>query len=219
MRRALFLLPGLLALFLAACGPDPDEELFEDALRLYRAREMQQALPLLEEVLDRDGGHARALMLSAKIYFYRQEFARSAEFCERLLSDRPDHVGALLQLARVHLGDEERTDEVLRLADRVLEIDSGNIEAWYLKGVAHERREEIPEAFASFQGALHAGNNLALVHRRLSLLYDAAKLREQSRMHAGLARLIAPPDSPLEVPEGRSAPEPVAPEATTTTQP
>jgi tetratricopeptide (TPR) repeat protein len=217
MARTSIALLGLLLLALSitvACGPDPDEELFVDALRLYRAQEMQQALPLLEEVLERDSSHARALMLSAKIYFYRQEFERSAEFCERLLSDRPDHTGAMLLLARVHLGDRGQTDEVLRLADRVLEIDSSNVEAWYLKGVAHEQREEIPEAFASFQGALHAGNNLALVHRRLSLLYDAAKLREQSRLHASLARMIAPSDSPLEVPDNTGTPPPAAPAST-----
>lgn len=190
-----------------ACGNGAPDARVDDALKFYRARQFPEALAVIEKILDRDGDNTQALFLAARIYFYQKEFDQSEDFCERILAEHPDHTGAMLQLARsMSQVDNKRNQEALRLADRVLEIDPGNVEAWFLKGSLHESQNEIQEAFVAYRAAIHAGNNLALVHARLAALYTKADLPEQANLHGTMARLLGPRPGPPRSAEPAGAP-------------
>ncbi len=161
------------------------------ALTFYRERQLDGALRLSREVLDDHPEHHPALLLAARIALYQGRYEDAGRFAERILDDRPDHCGALLLRARTLLhGEEAEPAAALALLEHVVEMDSGHAEAWYLRGLALERLERLPDAITSYRTAAAAGRRLAAAHVRLADLYKNAKLDREAQYHAGIARII-----------------------------
>lgn len=161
------------------------------ALTFYQQRDLDNARRLTQQVLDEFPDHHPALLLAARIALYQRDYASTGELAATILDDRPDHSGALLLRARALLhGETAEPAEALKLLEHVVEMDSGHAEAWYLRGLALEKLDRLPDAITSYRTAAAAGQRLAAAHVRLSALYVKAKLNREAQYHANVARIL-----------------------------
>lgn len=122
-------------------------ELLDEARRAARAKQLDQAAVLLEQLLAAEPENLQALDLAGYVEFFRGNHARAEAFCRRALALRPDHAYALSGLGSC-LSKQGLADEALECFERAIEVKSGWFEPWYDMAVAlgrAGRREQALE--------------------------------------------------------------------------
>ncbi len=96
--------------------------------------------------------------------------------CER----NTESVETMLERATV-LNDRERFDEALALLENAVQVDRGNADAYYLRGVAYENLQRFDQALEAYNQCLKiqpdhtdAFNNRGVIHGRMGNLDLAA---------------------------------------------
>ena len=174
-----------------ACGPDEVwlSEKRKQAQEHYQQRELDQAYAVAIEMLDRAPDDSTARILLVRIEYYRQNTEAAEKHAQALLDSNPDHYGALLWLARIWSNQEAKVADAMQLIERALRIETRSTEAWYLKGILHERQGQLADAITAYQAAA-ADNRPALVHLRLAELYKRADLAAKAETHLKLAKVF-----------------------------
>jgi tetratricopeptide (TPR) repeat protein len=188
---AWLLILGISGGFTTACGPDQAwiDEQMKAALHHYQNRRLDPAYAAAIQVVDQAPGDAAARMLVARVEYYRQNFEAAADHCQAVLDENPEHFGALLWLARIWSNESGKEREAMALILRALRVETRSPELWHLKGLLHERMDEIADSIAAYRVA--TGNNrVALSHLRLADLYGRAELAERREYHRRMARLM-----------------------------
>ncbi|MCP5483395.1 MAG: tetratricopeptide repeat protein [Spirochaetales bacterium] len=189
-RRALV---GCLVFITAACS-EPDAEAlarYENALQLFNRQNYNAARPILEGVLDEYPGFINARVMLGKIYYYNNDHASAERFFEEAYSEDPYNLNTLLWLSKTQRLIEGKQDEALENINEVVRRDSGNIEAWYIKGLLHQDRGENDQAMAAFSAGAAYGQKLALIHMRLAEIYARARLQEDASTQMLIANALA----------------------------
>ncbi|BBC72676.1 conserved hypothetical protein [Altererythrobacter sp. B11] len=104
----------------------------------YRAGEQHQALDAAEKALEADPREPRALEFRAQLERDSGGLVAALPWFERALAQAPDDLGLLAGYAAT-LGDAGRARDMLKVARRMLEIDSRDPRAYYLQAVLAAR--------------------------------------------------------------------------------
>lgn len=140
-----------------------------DALQQGDYASLLRAIECAQSVLDRNARDTRALWVQAFAYIYQYLYR---------WGDDPD--GALNTSAQ--------------LAERLLEIDSSNPNAYLALAMMHSFRGEFDSALEDYQRALDLNPNFALNLFLMSWGESCAGLTKQAREHAQLALRLSPRD-------------------------
>ncbi|NPV86997.1 MAG: tetratricopeptide repeat protein [Anaerolineae bacterium] len=123
----------------------------------------------------------------------------AAQLFEQSLQHNPDHLPALLALARL-AANAGRLDEAARCAQRILTLDPLHSQAHYLLGLVHQERGDLTQALACYKKALYLDPQFILAHLALAGIYQAhGSPQEAQRARAAALRLARslPPETPL----------------------
>jgi tetratricopeptide (TPR) repeat protein len=106
----------------------------------------------------------------------------------------PPNLDGLLWLARVRSHEDRDVPGALAALDAVLTADSGNPEAWHLKGNLHERQGDLEQAMACYRYGMQSRKHLARIYLRLSAIYAQGDLPDESRRYLEDAAVLARDD-------------------------
>jgi len=197
---------GAVAAFDRALALAPDH--LDAATRLSSTMRLQGQLAKLAERLGRAATEAqgaerqRALWLEVgQLHAHELDnLGAGVAALQRLLERHPKDVTALLELARLHLGDR-RIDEAMTLLERARAVATGADlgAAHFLLGTAHEDKGDFSGAFAHYEQALARGaSETHVLERVVALQLDtglfgaavdsAMRLRERAQDDAAAVR-------------------------------
>lgn len=174
------------------------EQAYELANGAFLRRDLSQAQKLATELLAREPGFTPARILAGKIQYYNKNYEGARNFFEEAVDRDPNNSNAKVWLSRTWgLHEPARPREALELLDETLRRDGGDIEAWYLKGLLHEKTEELDQAIASYRAAANQGRRLALVHLQLALIYHKANFPEKAAAELAISAVLSGGDPEL----------------------
>jgi tetratricopeptide (TPR) repeat protein len=87
-----------------------------------QAGQLDQAVPLLTEVIQKKPGFAEAWNRRATVYYLAGEYRKSIADCGEVLKRNPQHFGALSGLGQIHM-KLEQYEESLKWLRRALEVN------------------------------------------------------------------------------------------------
>ena len=131
--------------------------------------QLDQALDLVDRVLDIDAGDQRARDLRGSVLFEMGDHRRASEELRQSASHRPDSVSAHSRLADSLLLSGE-WEEAVGVAEHLIEIDPDHSHAHYVRGEALIELGRTADAIAAFDALLPASD----CH---SLLFAASSVR------------------------------------------
>ncbi len=179
------------------------EDIFQKALALHQAGNLDQAAALYDELLARFPNHADTLNMRGAVELQRERFSSATPFFERAVSHAPLHGPAHTNLAASHLA-LGLWEKALASSDLALQADPSLAGAHTNRGHALARLERVTEAVGSYTRALE------IQPRAL----DALKARAQICLDEGRGdeaisdcdRILAlePPTAPILTLRGRA---------------
>lgn len=192
------------------CGPsyDPATE-YQTALSALNAGDITEAATAADRLEAADPEYPGALLLLGRIRSRQNQFDLAEDHFIAAVNQDPANLDARYWLAETIARDESRSDEALIVLNDLLAKGGGHAPALLLKGLIHEKRDELPEAFETYRRAEREANTLAVIFDRLGDLYTRAKLPEKAEPEYRRARVLAGenhPDLPIG-PENESQPD------------
>ena len=133
------------------------------ASEFYLSRhQLDQALELVDKVLDVDAGNRRARHLRGFVLFKMADYRRASEDLRQSALHHSDSVSTHCQLADSLLLSGE-WDEAIQVAERLIEIDPAHSHAYYVRGQALIELDRHADAVATFDALLSASDCHALL--------------------------------------------------------
>jgi len=179
-------------------GPDPKEKiatanLLYEALVDMEQEQFQEAVPVLEQVLEREPNTPIASLQLGRAYMALREYQKALAPFRTLVERKPDDAFARYELgcALVKTGN---WDEALPHFEAAVSLTTGSAMMHFYLALVYQKTSRIDDAAKEFQNALRADSNnfpanlllgrLFLMNRRapdaLPYLQKAAKLRTDS---------------------------------------
>lgn len=191
-----------LLMFAAICNAcsQADERAAQEyakAVERFNAYDLDGAQRALKIVLEADPDSAPAHVMQGKIYFYRQNYEDAGVSFQRAANSNPDHIDAMFWQARTRMmkNEDEADEQALQMLDRIISLDSAHIEAWYAKGLLHQKRGQMDAAIAAYKSGLQNSGKIALIYLQLGSVYHKANLPgEAERYFERALALSADPD-------------------------
>ena len=133
------------------------------ASRFYLSQDrLDQALDLVDRVLDIDAGDQRARDLRGSVLFEMGDYRRASEELRQSASHRPDSVATHSRLADslLHSGEWK---EAIDIAEHLIEIDPAHNHAHYVRGQALIELGRPADAITAFDALLPTSDNHSLL--------------------------------------------------------
>ena len=146
---------------------------------------LKKAKELLDSILEKNPNFDNAYVMIGKIQYYDHEFTRAENSFSTAYELNDYNLEALFWRAKTRSiqNNEQKTRDALVDLNKVLEMNNTHIEAWYLKGLIHEKHKEINKAIHAYKNAISIGQKLSLVHLQLGMLYHKAELPTKAEPH------------------------------------
>ena len=175
------------------CGGTGDNaslSFFNEGKKHYARKNLEKADELFRKAAAEDPGLLNAVLMRAKIRYYRKDFPGALSFLDDIISENSNHLDALFWKARVlAVGGEktgielnEREREAVKCLNAVIEANSGHVQARTLLALLHEKNRKYRESLYQYHAALreeeslvHARSNLAILYARMGLKDRAIK--------------------------------------------
>jgi len=164
-------------------------ELTEKGKELLRSEQYEEALPYVEEVLEKDPTNIDALKTKSSILLLIGEFEEASSTLDKVLELNPNDIEAL-NLKMMILGTLGKSDEAGSYFIRISELNQ-EIRALVLKGQQHYQRAEFEDALSSFNDVLElnpehaeALNGKALTFLKLGKFVDALTEMRKAQLAA-----------------------------------
>ncbi len=154
---------------------------------LVSLRKYDEALASLDEALKREPQNAVALRYHAEVFVARKDLPRAAADLQASLNADKNTV-TMLRLAEVY-AQAGKSDEAVRLARQVLEIEPSNNAARNLIAAATVESSDAREAIAQLEAMLKAEPNRADVRAQLAEKYLPAQPDKALEQYAAAAKL------------------------------
>ena len=183
-----------LTLVVFACSKETSKESlkqYQQAFKVYEQKDTDRALDMLQAILKESPEFVQARIMAGRVYYFRGDFDAAEVYLERAANDDPANIDALLWLAKAQSSKPEKNDIALKTLDRLLDKDSSHLEAWFLKGLLLERKNDLNGALSAYRYAVNRARTLSLVHLRLSVIYQKAELPDMSKSELERALLIS----------------------------
>jgi len=123
---------------------------------------------------------ADELLEQARQAFDREEFAVAETAFERLLRLRPELVPALIGMGFIR-ANQERHEEALEFCERALAVDDLAADAYFLRGLIFELRDELAESIEEYRKALLLDLDFIMPHYNLSRIYRRLERPREAR--------------------------------------
>jgi tetratricopeptide (TPR) repeat protein len=158
---------------------DSLETILAHADDAFRGGDYQEAQPAYEKAYEMAPENGDIVARLATCYFKNRVTKQAQDLLTSHLRDHPDHVGALLVLARVYLrlGEPEPAGEAL---EKVLGPDPDNLMAHYNLGFISYRRRLYEKAETHLRRAIDLSPGHPEAHYTLGLTHMAQKRLEEA---------------------------------------
>ncbi len=158
---------------------------YAKAVERFNANDLDGAQRALKIVLEADPDSAPAHVMQGKIHFYRQNYQDAAASFQRAANSNPDHIDAMFWQARTRMmkNEDEADEQALQILERVISLDSAHIEAWYAKGLLHQKRGQMDAAIAAYKSGLQNSGKIALIYLQLGSVYHKASLPSEAERY------------------------------------
>lgn len=194
---AVLILTGILA-FGSGCSDEAGQaKAYRQAIAHYSRGNLDQALPLLEEINKKDPGFDQAILMIAKIYLYKGKHKHAEEKILNYFGKQPESPTVALVLARAQFLQEDKSDQALQTINHVIHLDDSNLRAWVLKGQILESQAQLRKSIQAYKYALNLGKPLSLASIKLATIYMKAGVMNKSRQHLEKARTFSDGDPDL----------------------
>lgn len=183
----------LVVVLLVGCGNSQNENLqkYLIAKGFYLQGDLAKSAKLFKEIYEDDPNFEDADLHMIKIEFYRGNFSESLDLIETALENGRWTQQVLVYKIRVYLLNPEKRNELLPLVDKMLKLDSSNLDALLLAGKVYTVQNKTSEAIMAYNRVLSEADRIRTAHLELSKIYKDLGLNEKSDIHESKAKKIA----------------------------
>jgi len=183
----------LLALALTASASS-----LEEAIRLYKDKNYEQAETLLREARAENPDSAEASYYLGATLVELKKYEEADQYLEGVAEDKPE--------ARVALGKsymlQEKLDNAMRTLDMAAKALPDNAEIWLYRGMIHLKRDRFSDAAKQLAKAIELDPKLAHAHYYFGMANSRIKRPDLMVKHFQLFLELAP--DAAEAPKVRS---------------
>jgi tetratricopeptide (TPR) repeat protein len=154
-----------------------NQSLFHKAERAVTNKKYDEAIKLLQLVLDSDKADFQVWSLLGTVYLVEEKFDDAEKAYISAIAVRPSYTLALLNLAKVRVS-KKRFAEAIEPLTLVVEKDAASGEANLLLGECYLQLKKGSKAVVYLNEAARLGKPEA--HLRLGWLYDAAGMKDKA---------------------------------------
>ncbi|TGK45444.1 tetratricopeptide repeat protein [Leptospira bouyouniensis] len=192
MKVLLFLL-----LVIIGCG-DTKEVNFQKYLIAkghFLRGDLSNSAKLFKEIYEDDNEFEDVDLHLIKIEFYRGNFQECLSLIDSALENGRWTQQALIYKTRIFLLNPDKKNELLPLVEKMLKLDSSNLDALLLAGKIYSLNNKTSDAITSYNRVLSESKNLRIAHLELSKIYKDLGLKENSEKHENSAKKFSDSNS------------------------
>ncbi|TGL38893.1 tetratricopeptide repeat protein [Leptospira perdikensis] len=190
-------IPFIVLLLLIGCG-NSQETNFQKYLLAkgyFLQGDLSNSSKIFKEIYSDDSEFEDVDLHMIKIEFYRGNFQECLELIDSALESGRWTQQALVYKIRVFLLNPEKRGELLPLVEKMLKLDSSNLDALLLAGKVYTIHNKTSDAIMVYNRVLSETDRIHTAHIELSKIYKHLGLKENSDLHENLAKKIT--GSPL----------------------
>ncbi|TGK77521.1 hypothetical protein EHQ24_19135 [Leptospira noumeaensis] len=181
-----------LFLFLLAIGCGNSQEInlqkYVLAKGYFFKGDLNNSEKIFKEIYEDDSEFEDVDLHLIKIEFYRGNFPESLELIESTLERGRWNQQALAFKTRIYLLNPEKKDELLPLVEKLLKLDSSNIDALLLAGKVYTIHNKISDAIIVYNRVISETDRIRSAHLELSKIYKNLGIKENAEMHENSAK-------------------------------
>lgn len=130
---------------LIANNPDNPNLFHQRALYYLEHQQIDSAFTDIRKAINMDSTNAAFLGTLADIYFMQGYVVKSKNLLQKIIQKNPEHVDSYLKLAEIHFLYKEY-NIMNGLLQKVIELDSKNAKAYFMKGMAYKEQGDTAKA-------------------------------------------------------------------------
>lgn len=180
-------------LLLVGCG-NSQETNFQKYLiakGFFLQGDLSKSAKLFKEIYEDDSEFEDVDLHMIKIEFYRGNFPESLDLIETALENGRWTQQALVYKIRIFLLNPDKRNELLPLLDKMLKLDSSNLDALLLAGKVYTIQNKTSDAIMVYNRVLSESDRIRTAHLELSKIYKNLGLKENSDLHENSAKKFA----------------------------
>lgn len=178
-------------------------KLNNEGVALVQRGDIKAAIGKFKDAIDADVHHVEAAHNLGKLLIAAKQYALAEKILQYVTRENPDDMGSFVQLAQTAalLGKDDAVDSAAeriangdktllpslalllsgqgsqsaaeRTAQKAVEVDPGNAEAWYDKGIVAQRSKKLAEAEAAYRKSVGIESTNAKAWVNLGNVIDA----------------------------------------------
>ncbi len=153
-----------------------------DAIRLYSEGKIEEAIPLLEEIVTQRPEFVQAYTTLATMYRVTGRFEKAEELLKRGLKYNPDD-NSLLSTLGITLVEKGEPEKAIPLLKKALKIDPADEDAWNSLGIAYWRTGKFDEALDAYKKALSIDSDDPMVFTNIGSLFLSMEIPEDAEKY------------------------------------
>lgn len=153
-----------------------------DAIRLYSEGKVEDAIPLLEEVVKQRPEFVQAYTTLATMYRVIGKFDKAEELLRRGLKYNPED-NSLLSTLAITLTEKGEPEKAIPLFKKALKIDPLDEDAWNSLGIAYWRTGKFDEAMKAYKKALSIDADDPMVFTNIGSLFLSMEIPEDAEKY------------------------------------
>ncbi len=173
--------------------PELDKK-YKTALALFQQKKLKQSLTLFSEIYDENPNYKEISLYVGKIYYYGGKFKEANEFMDKAVARDSDNLNNKIWSAKVKFAlanDKDSNNEVIKIAENVLEKDSSNLEVLSILAKAYFKIGNLEKSITTYKRIISFSDEIALSHLELGKIYKQADIQGESEKHFKMAQLLS----------------------------
>ncbi|TGK87204.1 hypothetical protein EHQ23_07350 [Leptospira bourretii] len=156
----------------------------------YLQGDLNNSAKIFKEIYEDDPEFEDVDLHLIKIEFYRGNFPQSLEFIESALESGRWNQQALIFKTRIYLLNSDKKEELIPIVEKMLKLDSSNLDALLLAGKVYELQNKTSDAIIAYNRIISETERIRTAHLQLSKIYNKIGLKANSGIHESAAKKL-----------------------------
>jgi len=172
-------------------------ELYRNASKKYLEHDLKESIRLFKELVNSDPNFINARFMLGKAQYFGGDRKACIETWENALKINPNHIDTLIWLGKLYYYDKANKDKAVDLFNKVLALDSLNIQANYSLASAFLEKNDYKKALIHFNNSYENEFHLAQIHAEMAKMYVSLNLKDKAFSELNKAKIMSGSSSTL----------------------
>lgn len=153
-----------------------------DAIRLYSEGKVEEAIPLLEEIVRQRPEFVQAYTTLATMYRVTGQLDKAEELLRKGIKHNPED-NSLLSTLGITLTEKGEPEKAIPFLKKALKIDPTDEDAWNSLGIAYWRTGKFDEAMKAYKKALSIDADDPMVFTNIGSLFLSMEIPQDAEKY------------------------------------